>query len=194
MTKACIALMLMLAMPALAQEPAKSFGVRGTLPPHSRLLTPDDVQYQFGQLLAFTHGPTGDISAENLEMHGVDPAVATKLAAHVQAGIERITATTEKFTREVCKQRDTIDRETFAQLAEQQEAEAYAIEREVVDGVAPLIGSEQAARLEAVKATMSGGGVHTDNGAIVREPTYPMQQVLTEMCPEKAHDAHGARP
>jgi hypothetical protein len=163
----------LLALPALAQE---------KLPPHGKLMTPESYEYQFGQLLALAHGASAEASRQQLLAQGVDPEVATKLATHIQSGMEEMNAVSETYRKQACDQKATIDRETYARLMDERDAATHAIEKKVVEGVAPLIGAEQNARLEALKATKRVGGVSVDFGAAIRDPSFPVQESLTDMC------------
>lgn len=163
----------MLALPALAQE---------KLPPHAKRMTPESYEYQFGQLLALAHGTSVEASRQQLLAQGVDPEVANKLAAHIQTGMEEMNAVSERYRKQVCDQKATINRETYARLMEDRDAATHAIAKRTVEGVAPLIGAEQNARLEKVKATKRVGGVSVDSGAAIRDPSFPIQESLTEMC------------
>ena len=166
----------LLALPALAQE---------KLPPHAKRMAPESYEYQFGQLLALAHGSSVEASRQQLLAQGVDPAIAGKLAVHIQTGMEEMYAVSEKYRKQVCDQKATINRETYARLMDERDAATNAIEKKVVEGVAPLIGVEQNARLEKIKATQRVGGVSVDFGATIRDPSFPMQESLTDMCRDR---------
>jgi hypothetical protein len=166
----------MLAQPALAQE---------KLPPHQKPMTPGSYEYQFGQLLVLAHGTSAEESRQQLLAQGVEPEVANKLAPHIQTGMEEMNAVSERYRKQVCDQKATIDRETYARLMEERDAATHAVEKKIVEGVAPLIGAEQNARLEAIKSTKRVGGVSVDVGAAIRDPSFPVQESLAQMCRDR---------
>jgi hypothetical protein len=166
------AVLLLLALPALAQE-KELFAKADELSP----------QAQYGLLVALAHAPTELTSETHLATHGVDKDVATKLTTYLAQSETLIEEFTVAYRKKVCAGKDQLDREGYAVAMSGLDAGTHAVQQTIVDGAVQLIGAEQWARLQALaRDNMTMSTYSADGGDIVRRESFPWKESLEYYC------------